>query len=96
MSKRKRLIVAMDAISNKSSAWMERKIPFFIGWLDVSLADDSRGISGNNLPVEILNGYGATQEQSKIRRHKYKQTHQMECFPTGWIYLSGCGPTKTK
>lgn len=42
-----------------------------------------RGISGNNnnLSVEISNGYSATQEQKKIWRHKYKQTHQMECFP---------------
>lgn len=85
----------MDAISNKSSARMERKISFFIGWLDVSLADDWRGISGNNnLSVEISNGYSATQEQNKIWRHKYKQTYQMECFPTGWIYLSGWGPKK--
>lgn len=85
----------MDAISNKSSARMETKISFFIGWLDVSLADDWRGISGNNnLSVEISNGYSATQERNKIWRHKYKQAYQMECFPTGWIYLSGWGPKK--
>lgn len=58
---------------------MERKSLFFIGWLDVSLADDSRGISGNNnLSVEISNRYCAAQGQKKIWVHKYKQKHQME------------------
>lgn len=87
----------MDAISNKRSAWMERKSLFFIGWLDVSLADDSRRISGNNnLSVEISNGCSAARGQEKIWRHKYKQQHQMECFPTAWIYLSGWGLKKNQ